>query len=98
MLLLFVGYIVKNPQKANYPFEINESNKKRVYYNTSLIFAALCIVMTFFFSTMIYNALNYTIIDMIRVNAYIILPPVAVLFLFNLKVAPKKFIDKKFDN
>ena len=89
LLLLMVGYVLKNPQKANYPFEINELNKKRVYYITSLILSTICIVMTFFFSTMIYNALNYSINDMIRVNSYIIFPPLLVLFFLNLKFASK---------
>ena len=89
LLLLLVGYVLKKPQKANFPFEINESNKKRVYYITRLILSTLGIVMTFFFSTMIYNALNYNLMDMIRINSYIIFPPLLVLCLLNLKLATK---------
>lgn len=49
LLLIFIGYLIKNPQKVNQPFDITDNNKDKVYQNIQIFLICTAIIITIIF-------------------------------------------------
>lgn len=85
ILILFIGFLIKNPHIPNYPIEITEENKNKVYYKMQLFLSYLSIITSILFSLMIFNALKYTTNEIITLLSSIIIPPILLVNIFNFK-------------
>ena len=84
IMLLFIGLLIKNPQSANYPIEINDSNRDSVYKKMQFFLSILSIIVTAIFSYMIFNAVNHKN-DFIFLIIYLIISPLIAIIYFNKK-------------
>ena len=84
VLLGVIFFFIKNPKYANYPVEINDSNRESVYYKMQLFLAIISIITSLVFSYMVFQALDRPE-SMIYIIAYSVIMPILVLLYFKSK-------------
>lgn len=85
ILLLVYLFLLKNPEKCNYPQKINNENREKNYNNMKVIVSYLSVVTSVLFSFMIFNALNYSFKNILIILTFIVIVPLIVFNLINFK-------------
>lgn len=49
ILLIFIWYLIKNPNKMNLPIEITDNNKEKIFQNIQIFLVYLAIFITIIF-------------------------------------------------
>ncbi|QTY27745.1 DUF1648 domain-containing protein [Flavobacterium sp. CS20] len=81
IILIVIGLLIKNPQSANYPFEITDENRERSYYKMQLLLSIVAIITTTVFSYMIFKATDF-LDSFMYLIVYIIAMPILTLLFF----------------
>lgn len=89
MLLLIMGFVIKNPKYANYPVEITEKNRNSAYEKMRYFLAFLSIITSIIFSIMIYKAIGYEIKRVLLMTISLCLPPLIIILFFKEKTPPQ---------
>ena len=85
-ILILIWFLIKSPQSANYPIEINDENRDSVYKKMQLFLSFVAILCTAFFSYMIFKAINKQV-EYIYLIGYITITPILTVLLFKNKNA-----------
>lgn len=85
-ILILIWLLIKSPQSANYPIEINDKNRDSVYKKMQLFLSFVAILTTAFFSYMIFKAINKEV-EFIYLIGYITITPILTVLFFKNKNA-----------
>lgn len=85
ILLLLYLFLLKNPEKCNYPIKITDENREKMYYKMKLFVSYLSVITSVLFSFMIFNALKYEYKNIIVIITFIVIIPILIVNFINLK-------------
>lgn len=83
-ILILIWLLIKKPQSANYPIEINDDNRESVYKKMQLFLSIIALFTTAFFSYMIFKALHIEK-EFLYLISYVTITPILTLVFFNTK-------------
>jgi uncharacterized membrane protein len=83
VIILVIGFLIKNPHLANYPNEITNENRESMYRKMQLFLVVLGIIATSIFSYMVFKALNYGQYFIYLVSYLIISPLITLIYFKN---------------
>lgn len=80
VVLLLMGYLIRNPHLPNYPVEITEENKSSAYKGMQIFLALIAIVTSCAFAYMIFNAIGLLHYYLHFILILVFIPLGAVIF------------------
>lgn len=83
-IVILIWFLIKRPQYANFPLEINNRNRESVYKKMQLFLSIIAILTSTSFSYMIFKAIHIEK-EFIYLTLYIILTPIFALVFFKDK-------------
>ncbi|GAA3755094.1 DUF1648 domain-containing protein [Flavobacterium ginsengiterrae] len=81
LILLFIGFLVKNPQSANYPVEITDENRESLHKKMQFFLCIIAIITTSVFSYMTFKAIGMEK-NFIYLILYLIIAPLITILYF----------------
>ncbi|MFB9108509.1 DUF1648 domain-containing protein [Flavobacterium gyeonganense] len=81
LILVFIGFLIKNPKSANYPVEITDENRESAYKKMQLFLCITAIITTSVFSYMAFKAIGLER-NFIYLIIYLIATPLITIFYF----------------
>ncbi|WP_422859888.1 DUF1648 domain-containing protein [Flagellimonas sp. S174] len=80
-LLAIIFFLIKNPKYANYPLEINDSNRKAAYLKMQYFLSVLSIITSLAFSFMVTQQFTSNT-PIILILVYAVTSPILILLFF----------------
>jgi uncharacterized membrane protein len=84
-ILLFIWYLIRHPEKANYPIEVTEKNKTAIYFKMRAFLSILAIIVSTVFSIMVLTSLKIEIKLILYLLVSLISIPIIGLLFFKTK-------------
>lgn len=81
VIIVFLGFLIKNPKSANYPVEITDKNRESVYKKMQLFLCIIAIITTSVFSYMVFKAIGLER-NFIYLIIYLTITPLFTIFYF----------------
>lgn len=81
LILVFIGFLIKNPKSTNYPVEITDKNRESAYKKMQFFLCIIAIITTSVFSYMVFKAIGLEK-NFIYLITYLTITPLFTIFYF----------------